>query len=118
MYKRLTPAQAATKVGVSRSTISRALKNMELIGTRGNNNRWAIAETDLDKWSSENVQNSVQNSSTEQDRTAHEELQRLRETSSAQSVKIEMLEIQVSDLKADRDEWRSYAKRRWWHFNR
>lgn len=114
MTKRLTPAQAAKRAGVSRSTISRALKNMELIGIRGNNNRWTIAEDDLDNWSV----NSVQNSSSGQNKELHEQLAKLSSEISVQSVKIEMLESQIEDLKTDRDEWRTMAKRRWWHFGR
>ena len=114
MTKRLTPAQAAKRAGVSRSTISRALKNMELLGIRGNNNRWTIAEDDLDKWSV----NSVQNSSSGQNKELNEQLLKLSSEVSVQSVKIEMLESQIADLKSDRNEWRSMAKRRWWHFGK
>ena len=114
MTKRLTPAQAAKRACVSRSTISRALKNMELIGIRGNNNRWTIAEGDLDNWSL----TSVQNSSSGQSRELNDQLLKLSSEISVQSVKIEMLESQIADLKSDRDEWRAMAKRRWWHFGK
>jgi len=114
MTKRLTPAQAAKKAGVSRSTISRALKNMELLGVRGNNNRWTIAEEDLEKWSV----TSVQNSSGHQNMNTGEQSTRLILEVSIQSMKIEMLESQIVDLKIDRDEWKAIAKRRWWHFRR
>lgn len=114
MNKRLTPAQAAHKAGVSRSTISRALTNKELVGIRGNNNRWTIAEADLDKWSV----NSAQNSSYGHSKELNEKLLKMSAEMSIQSVKIEMMETQIIDLKAERDEWRAYAKRRWWHFGR
>jgi arginine repressor len=114
MTKRLTPAQAAKRAGVSRSTVSRALKNMELVGVRGNNNRWTITEIDLDNWSV----NNVQNSSLGQSRELGKELLKLKSEISVQSVKIEMLEARIVDLKSDRDEWRSQAKQRWWHFGR
>ena len=114
MTRRLTPAQAAKAAGVSRSTISRALKNMELFGIRGNNNRWTISETDLDEWS----RRTVQNKPPAQQSTDHEQLLKLSAEVSAQSMKVEMLEAQITDLKADRDEWRTLAKRRWWHFGR
>jgi len=87
---------------------------MELFGIRGNNNRWTIAEDDLDKWSV----TSVQNSSYGQNKELTEELIKLRSDVSVQSVRIEMLEAQIVDLKSDRDEWRSQAKQRWWHFRR
>jgi predicted site-specific integrase-resolvase len=115
MTKRLTPAQAAKKAGVSRSTISRALKNSELFGVRGNNSRWTIAETDLENWSVNSVQTSVQTRSSGPSKELGEQLFKLSSELSVQSVKIEMLEAQVADLKLDRDEWRAMAKRRWWH---
>lgn len=114
MNKRLTPAQAAKKVGVSRSTISRALKSHVLTGVRGNNNRWTIAEEDLLNWSMHTVQNSSEN----QIDASNEELHELRSKVSVQAVKIEMLEARIVDLKTDRDEWRAQARRRWWHFGR
>ena len=114
MTRRLTPAQAAKRAGVSRSTISRALKNLELIGVRGNNNRWTIEESELEKWS----QTSVQNSSQGHNKELKEQLLKMSAEMTAQTVKIEMLEAQISDVKADRDEWRTLAKRRWWHFGR
>lgn len=118
MTKRLTPAQAAKRAGVSRSTISRALKNLDLVGVRGNNNRWTIEESELDKWSQNIFQNSVQNSSKDQNKELKDQLLQMSAEMTAQTVKIEMLEAQISDVKADRDEWRALAKRRWWHFGR
>lgn len=46
----LTPAQAAKRAGVSRPTINRALKSLDLPGRRDNQNRWQINPNDLDKW--------------------------------------------------------------------
>lgn len=112
MNKRFTPAQAAKRVGVSRSKISRSLKNLDLVGIRGNNNRWTIAEDDLLNWS----KHSVQNRPSDQNKTLSNELSNLKTEISIQAVKIEMLENHIEDLKSDRDEWRSQAKRRWWHF--
>lgn len=114
MTRRLTPAQAAKRAGVSRSTISRALQNMELVGIRGNNNRWTIAEEDLEKWSVI----SAQDRSSDQFPKTNEQLLQLSSEVSVQFAKIELLEAQIADLKADRDEWRAMAKRRWWHFGR
>jgi len=87
---------------------------MELLGIRGNNNRWTIAEKDLDNWSV----TSVQTSSSGQNKELNEQLLKLSSEVSVQSVKIEMLQSQIADLKSDRDEWRAMAKRRWWHFSR
>jgi len=87
---------------------------MELVGIRGNNNRWTITEDDLNKWSV----HSVQNSSPEHGKGLNDQLVKLLSEVSVQSAKIEMLESQIADLKSDRDEWRVMAKRRWWHFGR
>jgi excisionase family DNA binding protein len=118
MTKKLTPEQAAKRAGVSRSTISRALKNMALVGIRGNNNRWLIDESELDKWSQNSVQNTVLNRSDKSKNGHQDQLKKLSIEVSVQSIKIEMLEAQIADLKSDRDEWRTMAKRRWWHFGR
>ena len=91
---------------------------MELIGVRGNNNRWTIAEDDLDDWSTKTVQNTAQNTSSDHVRNINDQLSQLSTEVSVQSVKIEMLESQIEDLKSDRDEWRTLAKRRWWHFRK
>lgn len=45
-----SPAAAAKKAGVSRSLISRALKEGSLKGIRKNNQHWSILDTDLDEW--------------------------------------------------------------------
>ena len=87
---------------------------MEIVGIRGNNNRWTIAEKDLDNWSV----NSVQNNSLGQSKELNDQLLKLSSEITVQSVKIEMLESQITDLKSDRDEWRTMAKRRWWQFGK
>lgn len=87
---------------------------MDLIGVLGNNNRWTIAEEDLENWS----KISVQNRSSGQNKELNEQLLMLSSEVSVQSMKIEMLEAQIEDLKSDRDEWRAMAKRRWWHFGK
>lgn len=80
----------------------------------GNNNRWTIAESDLENWS----MNSVQNSSSGQKSELNEQLLKLASEISVQSMKIQMMESQITDLKLDRDEWRAMARRRWWHFGK
>jgi excisionase family DNA binding protein len=50
MVKMNTPAQAAKIAGVSRSTVSRALKEGELRGIRDNRQRWKISDENLQEW--------------------------------------------------------------------
>jgi excisionase family DNA binding protein len=46
----LTPEQVAQRAGVSRPTVSRALKEGELRGIRDNRSRWRITPEDADAW--------------------------------------------------------------------
>jgi len=46
----VSPAKAANIAGVSRSVISRALKDGALVGTKRNNGHWAIERPDLERW--------------------------------------------------------------------
>lgn len=112
MNRLLTPEQAAKKAGVSRSTISRALKDMRLMGVRGNNNRWSITQEALDEW----MGSGVQIRPNEQPSAQSEQIRDLLVTVSVQSTQITMLKERVADLKLDRDAWREASKRRWWHF--
>ena len=45
-----SPAQAALKADVSRKTIMNAIKSMDLIAYRNNENHWVIKATDLANW--------------------------------------------------------------------
>ena len=46
----LTAEQAAKRAGVSRPTVSRALKFGDLPGNRDNLGRWSILPADVDAW--------------------------------------------------------------------
>lgn len=85
---------------------------MRLVGVRGNNNRWTIAEDELEKWMS----SGVHNRSSEQIPSQDEKLRELHIAVSVQGAQIKMLEERIEDLKQDRDLWREASKRRWWHF--
>lgn len=47
----LTTTEAQKRAGVSRPTLSRALKSGDLPGIRDNSGKWLIEEADLDAWS-------------------------------------------------------------------
>lgn len=51
--KTLSPAQAAKRAQVGRTTIMRALSTGEMRGIRDNRNAWRIAPEDVDSWSSD-----------------------------------------------------------------
>ena len=112
MTNKLTPAQAAKRVSVSRSTISRALQNKELFGIRGNNNRWLIDPDELEKW----AESTDQTSFSDHKEGLKEQLSRMAIDLATMTTKVELLEAQLTDAKADRDAWKALATRPWWHF--
>lgn len=78
MSQILTTAQAAKRAKTSRPTISRALKNGDLLGKRGNDGRWLIAPEDLDAWSaSRSSVHDEQRSRTVHERDLHSDFERL-----------------------------------------
>ena len=89
-----TPAQAADIAKVSRSTISRAIKNGKL-KARKSNHGWMI----LDEALTACVQ-------PDSGRVAILEVEN------------RMLKERIDELRIDRDSWKDQASRRWWDFLR
>lgn len=129
----LSPAAAAKRSGVSRSVISRALKDGSLRGTRKNNGHWSIDEDHLDAWLGRvthradekpaqaahhpddiariaELETVVENLRAELADTSHAE-QKSREELAAVTAKLETVEASIDDLKSDRDHWRDQASR-------
>lgn len=74
----LTTTEAQKRAGVSRPTLSRALKSGELRGMRDNSGRWLIEADDLDAWTKERSR--VQDErvmNTVQERKEHKDFERL-----------------------------------------
>lgn len=106
----LTTEQAAHRSGVSRPTVSRALKSGELPAIRDNSGKWLIDPLAVDLWAesrssvqSERRAHIVQNA-------PHEQLEQLRimaaearERAAASDARATLLAAQVDDLRAERD---------------
>lgn len=110
----LSPAQAAKRANVGRTTIMRALSSGELRGVRDNRNSWRIASEDVDAWCGHRP---VIDRAVTVDIPGHvvvtpmdtpETLARLAVAEARLSDALERIE----DLKRERDEWRSQAKER------
>lgn len=74
----LTTTEAQKRAGVSRPTLSRALKSGELRGMRDNSGRWLIEADGLDAWTKERSR--VQDErvmNTVQERKEHKDFERL-----------------------------------------
>lgn len=122
----LTTTQAQKRAGVSRPTLSRALKSGELRGIRDNSGRWLIEPDDLDAWSrdrsrvhEERVLNAVQERQESKDfERLNAEIQALREGLAAAREALARAEgegaankARIEDLTADRDALRDALSR-------
>lgn len=110
----MSPAQAAQVANVSRWTIMRAIKSLELLATRDNRNQWKIAAEDLDRWR----QHSVRGPETLHTSHTYEVEIELREKLAAATARADAAE-------ADRDRWQDMAeklayrpRRIWWPWGR
>jgi hypothetical protein len=122
----LSPAKAAQIAGVSRTVISRALATGQLVGTKKNNGHWAIKNEDLVVWLEQSVRRA-------ESKPAHadapepntqprpEDLrakltaalaagQEAREGLAAANARLEVMDVVISNLKADRDAWQAQAE--------
>ena len=108
MSAHLSPAQAAARLGVSRWTISRALKAGELKGMRDNRGGWRIAPDDLEAWAGCRLHGV---------RTSADAPPALPAAHPAEieaaglRAEVSGLRERVADLIADRDAWRGQAER-------
>lgn len=118
----LTAAQAAHRAGVSRPTISRALKAGELPGIRDNSGSWRLDPAEVDAWSRHRASVHAEQRS----HTAHAQVQdgldaqleQVRTELVAAREQIARLEGQatahgerLADALIDRDAWKALAER-------
>lgn len=112
----ISPAKAAQSKNVSRRTIMRAIKALELRATRDNRNHWKIDPQDLDRWADAQCAPSGQ---------AHDLLTLPTSDLEAQLAVAEAqrdaAREQLLDVQEDRDRWRGMAeklaekpRRSWW----
>jgi hypothetical protein len=112
--------QASEVTGKSTATITRAIKAGKISAKKDDAGTWQIDAAELNRvfplqmQSIEKPQNAkdekdVQRVKTEEDNTLREELAALRERAKAQEVLLDERAEQISDLKEDRDRWRSQA---------
>lgn len=125
MSAALSPAKAAHRSGVSRWTISRALKTGELRGQRDNLGAWRIEPDDLDAWSAHRAP-AVRTGADAPPalpaapHPAETEAAALRVELAGIRAEAAGLRDRLADTAADRDAWRTQAHelaaaRRWWH---
>lgn len=120
--KNLTTTQAANRAGVSRPTISRALKNAEIQAIRDNSGRWIITPEAVDAWKDDRATvHTVQRSNSVHSApevAENEQIERLKADIAATREAMARLEGEaamnkerLADLGADRDQWRQMAER-------
>lgn len=101
----LSPHQAAKLIGVSRSTIMRALADKSLFAGRDNRNRWLIDLDALKRWADDRENNQ------DWSRTVLTADQDMSSELAAAKVEIRLLREQLDDIRADRDAWREQTDR-------
>ena len=103
----LTPAAAAARAGVSRTTIIRALQSQHLHGIRDNAGRWRIDADALDAWRAARAE-TVQPDSLH---TVHaDRLDTGTDTCTDTGRDLARLAAQLAEMTAERDAWRQQAQ--------
>lgn len=115
---KLSPAAAAKRAGVSRSVISRALKEGSLVGVRKNNGHWSIQEADLEAW----LEKQTARLTDARPPDTHEfteslKVRELTDQLTAKTVelaevkaRLDIIEASVADIRQERDAWKSQAE--------
>lgn len=110
---KLTLTQAAKEVGVSKSTLSRAIEKGRMSAQKNDLGRFQIDPSELFRVFSPVLRNSDETQQFEQDATRNEtfktavlekEIEHLKAT-------IAMVQEREADLKVERDNWRDQAQR-------
>ena len=102
----LTAEQAAKRAGVSRPTVSRALKFGDLPGNRDNLGRWSILPADVDAWAEKRGPVQVSATNTEHSESLERmrtDLAQAREALARAESRSETLAETVNDLRQERD---------------
>lgn len=124
----MTPAQAAQVANVSRWTILRAIKALDLKAQRDNRNGWRIAPDDLASWCSARGAHTVQPGASAQAGAHADAVAALRDKLSDAERRAAVAEARADAAERARDAaegqalaWRTMAdrlsaRRRWWPF--
>lgn len=118
----MSPAAAAKKAGVSRSLISREIKNGTLQATLKNNGHHAIDQDDLQDWMDRRTERAPAPEPSAPDPVTRpadpdriealtHELATTKEALARLEGRAEATAARVADLTADRDAWRAQAER-------
>lgn len=107
----MTPQQAAKRAGCGRTTIMRALERQELRATRGNDGRWQITPDALSDWLSMRPVRSDDGHSPDMSKPVMTDTPETLARLVAAETRVELLAAQLTDIRADRDAWRSQAER-------
>ena len=111
----ITPADVARRAGVSRPTVSRALKSGDLRGVRDNFGQWRITEADADAWAAtrspvhpEQRANIVPAQALD---GLNAQLEHAKIALVASEARAEVLAARLADAQSDRDAWKAQAER-------
>ena len=109
---KLTLGQASKETGVSKATLSRALKSGKLSGDRQEDGSFKIDPAELFRVFQRNTSDNPNVKQTVTPIETHEtdiKLVRLEAENSALKRENELLQKQIADLRQDRDDWKKQA---------
>ena len=106
-----SPQNAAGIAGVSRKTVMDAITAQKLNATRNNRNHWVISKDDLKAWM--DTRGVKLKSDTSSDASSDAIIQLSVENSSLKA-EVKAVREANTDLKVERDDWKSLAQRSVW----
>ncbi len=107
----ITPTEAAKRAGVSRPTISRALKSGDLRGIRDNGGLWRIDPDELDAWAARRAPVHHERRAHAHDSDLSAQLEHTKIALAAAEARADGLAARLTDAQTDRDAWKAQAER-------
>ena len=106
-----SPQKAAGIAGVSRKTVMDAITAQKLKATRNNRNHWVISEDDLKAWMDSRGVKLIPDTSSD---TFSDTITQLSVENSGLKAEVKAKDETITDLKVERDDWKSLAQRSVW----
>lgn len=116
----MSPAQAAQAAGVSRWTVMRAIKSLDLQASRDNRNQWRISQEALERWRLHTVRTG---DDVHTPHTPHAESISIAEAELREKLAAAIARADAAE--AERDRWRAMAEKlaerprlAWWPWSK
>lgn len=123
--ERITPNEAASILGIGRSSIMRAIKAHKLLAMRDNNNNWTIEKAELERWAADRKSRSRPLTEQVAEKEVMDTPETLQKLAKAEA-RADAAERARDQAESDRDAWKEQAQkladqvrpRGWWPWSR